>query len=865
MSDSSISTLDDGASSIEWNSDDGDFAFRTSPRRPRLRRTGARPQSDYRHRSLRSPIAHVLDDGISTHNLIPEEQRAADLCASMVACHGTTFEAKLRTWADSRQMRKLRFLFDHGSSAWQYYRQKLHNNSLRPPSSLNEILLCMGLQDVQKVRRSLHAEGVQGFSLLRGALNPKLLQPGNCERVLRAMRSAGVCDADCRAVDGYVHGSLVGFDDIRSTYEAHSSDMSYGWASHTTHDHQDPYPSYVPIPSTLDLDASPTYKSELPPCDGILYVQLIKCTDLLPADSSNNNSDPRVKLVRGRQAAEEWSKVRKETLSPTFDERFEFRMDGISDPEDCKLRLSVWDEDFVILGKIVRSRDFIGEVTIDLCREFRYDWHQPAIRITKALEDKDCKVKETTAVKELKSRKTDPQRWRRPYGTVTIEISFSGFDKPDLVPRQDIYVTGHWRVRGTESEQAETVIMDVYLQQTDRKVSGHGWKGHRSLDTEFWVKDGFVEGSRIEFSTEHSNPYRSLQPATTQWWATLELKAGSLHMVDGGWNGGMDGSFQADLVSDTFTSREEPVSPRESDPNSTPRPTNNGSGYLPPCDGALRVTVVQCEDLVPADQQFGLVGKYASSDPYVQLSLFASGQMTGDSQRTETVANNLSPRFNETKTFRIASSATDHSLRVEVFDADMGSEDDFLGERTINLRTTFTDCDWSRPHTGPWNLRDPRGRVDSKHRAAQLKVFNKQGLGHIKLKLEFVPDRSSPRRYPGASHEPLPWWKESPRSTLPSSRGILRTTVVQCTNVLTGGSWGDRPPDPLVRLRMGSIAQSTDILPRTVSPIYNAVFEFDISPDRSDHAWLLIDVWDAEIGRSKAVLMHFCCLLFAYS
>ena len=44
------------------------------------------------------------------------------------------------------------------------------------------------------------------------------------------------------------------------------------------------------------------------------------------------------------------------------------------------------------------------------------------------------------------------------------------------------------------------------------------------------------------------------------------------------------------------------------------------STYFPaPHDGTLRVTVVGCEDLVPADKRFS--GEYVSSDPYVKLSL----------------------------------------------------------------------------------------------------------------------------------------------------------------------------------------------------------------------------------------------------
>ena len=98
----------------------------------------------------------------------------------------------------------------------------------------------------------------------------------------------------------------------------------------------------------------------------------------------------------------------------------------------------------------------------------------------------------------------------------------------------------------------------------------------------------------------------------------------------------------------------------------------------PPCDGELLVTVLRCDELVPADWSY-TKGAYTSSDPYVKLQLGAIGQE--EERQTKVVSSHLAPSFDETFSFPITCQAREHVLRVHVWDYDTFSfEDDFLGE-----------------------------------------------------------------------------------------------------------------------------------------------------------------------------------------
>jgi hypothetical protein len=185
----------------------------------------------------------------------------------------------------------------------------------------------------------------------------------------------------------------------------------------------------------------------------------------------------------------------------------------------------------------------------------------------------------------------------------------------------------------------------------------------------------------------------------------------------------------------------------------------------------LRVTVLKCEDLVPADKSDfgGLTGEFVSSDPYVKLSLRSGAvdsrgrEMPEQEFATEVVKASLSPRFRPTAyDFRVdGNSGSRPTLCCRVYDSDsfghrrVVESDDFLGERAIDLCETFQDPDWSRPYEGQWNLKDPQKKVDPKHRDAKLKGFLKRGLGHIELKLEFIPAASMAGPYGTRQSSPV--------------------------------------------------------------------------------------------------------------
>jgi len=115
-------------------------------------------------------------------------------------------------------------------------------------------------------------------------------------------------------------------------------------------------------------------------------------------------------------------------------------------------------------------------------------------------------------------------------------------------------------------------------------------------------------------------------------------------MTEGTWSGSLVGTFEATLSNDHPEINTWPPEPAAHAAGTSPRTRNlrevswddtrsvvsgatsrDAVRYPAPQDGTLRVTVISCEDLVPADRKLGLQGGFVSSDPYVQLTLVNAG------------------------------------------------------------------------------------------------------------------------------------------------------------------------------------------------------------------------------------------------
>jgi len=108
----------------------------------------------------------------------------------------------------------------------------------------------------------------------------------------------------------------------------------------------------------------------------------------------------------------------------------------------------------------------------------------------------------------------------------------------------------------------------------------------------------------------------------------------------------------------------------------------------------VQITIIQGLDLVAKDRN--LFGKKTSSDPYVLVYLFSSGQMNKREQKiklgqTPTVKKNLSPTWNHSVTTTIPYRKKSDSNRIifQIFDNDKLSADDSMG--IINIPLAFQD------------------------------------------------------------------------------------------------------------------------------------------------------------------------------
>ena len=100
--------------------------------------------------------------------------------------------------------------------------------------------------------------------------------------------------------------------------------------------------------------------------------------------------------------------------------------------------------------------------------------------------------------------------------------------------------------------------------------------------------------------------------------------------------------------------------------------------------GVLVVDVFRGRDLMKKD----LGGK---SDPYVNISIGQNIQSFKDKY----VANTVNPEWNYQAMFAVEE-PSGHSLSLEVFDYDAGTEDDFMGQVEVSVRSLVESGNWQQ-------------------------------------------------------------------------------------------------------------------------------------------------------------------------
>jgi hypothetical protein len=196
-----------------------------------------------------------------------------------------------------------------------------------------------------------------------------------------------------------------------------------------------------------------------------------------------------------------------------------------------------------------------------------------------------------------------------------------------------------------------------------------------------------------------------------------------------------------------------PASASAPPPVPVPAPSaDTGAGRnsptLPPSSGWLHVTVIACSNILAADPS-------GRSDPFIKLCLGGEERLTTPRQKT------LNPVFNETLTLPI-DVAKDHVeqaqqghttaglssdtflLRVEVWDKDRHSRDDFLGECSVHLLDLYAGvwCDRERPVHCPFE--DPQRRLSARERKQAKQRGGAQPCGAVDLRCTFEAKTAMP-------------------------------------------------------------------------------------------------------------------------
>lgn len=163
-------------------------------------------------------------------------------------------------------------------------------------------------------------------------------------------------------------------------------------------------------------ESSAARQDTLPPCFGELTVTIRSCQDLMPTHTESAN--PYVVITLGTEdVVKKRSTTHTQTLAPEFGEEFHFTIPDYSEiPEheseaqrrdrvsrvaaECVLSVVVWDAPKGIL----ESPCFLGEVKIDLVKEFGKEWLTQEISREFKLSDPDFRSETEHRERRLKAR-----------------------------------------------------------------------------------------------------------------------------------------------------------------------------------------------------------------------------------------------------------------------------------------------------------------------------------------------------------------------------------------------------------------------------------------------------------------------------
>ena len=241
----------------------------------------------------------------------------------------------------------------------------------------------------------------------------------------------------------------------------------------------------------------------------------------------------------------------------------------------------------------------------------------------------------------------------------------------------------------------------------------------------------------------------------------------------------------------------------------------------------VAVTILSATELKAADHR--LTGG-ATSDPYVKVYLGESMQKTSTQRRT------LEPQYNETFEFTARNHVlTDKPMKMEVFDYDATSRDDSLGiaeypltsEMLFEIHASGEGREFKLPLT-------TKGSIFIKVVVAAMEKPSYQELGLIHCEPVV---------------KPLVQLKDLPTTARVMQR---EQSEAHITITLKGGAGlkaADRggTSDPYVKFTLGEETYFSDVIPKTLNPVWDKDFSLSAPLIDMQRATLHLEVFDDDL------------------
>jgi len=423
-----------------------------------------------------------------------------------------------------------------------------------------------------------------------------------------------------------------------------------------------------------------------------LHVAVLCARQLLAADRGGT-SDPYVRLHIGESAKDtKKTKVKKKTLSPTWNQKFKFRLLGMQRQED--LTVECFDYDFM------NSDDSLGKIKIPIDslrpNEEYTDWHKLVQNDGSVGEIKLCYRLEEKTAEQIKNE-FDALR----PGSLTLTVV---------------------RARGLMSADSNG-LSDPYMQITIGDAVKEAKKTKvlkRTLNPE-WNEAFTFELSRAQrqdYMTLECFDWDMLSKNDSLGSVDLPLDALVFNQERVEWHK-LEQEGETDHHGEVEVRYVFVPSPDEEDaPSPIPDPPPLVS--FTPGAASLEVTVIRAKDLIAADRG-------GTSDPYVRLHL---ANDVKKAQKTNVIKKTLAPEWNETFSFAIEASKRRESLTIECLDYDLVGSDDSLGKCAIALAQLAPDHEYTQ-----WYGLGP----DDEDNSGQVKVSYKLHLSSPSTISELQP------------------------------------------------------------------------------------------------------------------------------